>query len=385
MNVPIFPGSSSFTTGSTPFGFYDNDTQFQADADRFTLFAARRLGYPIVEIELQDLNFYAAFEEAITTYGNELYAYQAQENLLSFQGAPTNIPSPNTTLIQPNMAAEIRLADQYGEEAGVGGNVTWYSASITLTPGIQDYDLNVWASASLGISGSNLEIKRVFYEAPPAIVRYFDPYAGTGTGMMQLLDSFGFGGYSPAINFLMMPVNYDIGKLQAIEFNDQIRRSNYTFELINNRLKLFPIPDGGMQKLWLQYIKKSDRNSPYATGASGSNLITNVSQIPYTNPTYSGINSIGRQWIFEYGLALVKEILGYVRGKYSSIPIPNAEVTLNQSDLISAATSEKQALIERLRAYFDGNSRQSLLERKAAEAESLQKELNYVPWTIFIG
>jgi hypothetical protein len=385
MNVPIFPGSSSFTTGSTPFGFYDNDAQFQADADRFTLFAARRLGYPIVEIELQDLNFYAAFEEAITTYGNELYAYQAQENLLSFQGAPTNIPSPNTTLIQPNMAAEIRLADQYGEEAGVGGNVTWYSASITLTPGIQDYDLNVWASASLGISGSNLEIKRVFYEAPPAIVRYFDPYAGTGTGMMQLLDSFGFGGYSPAINFLMMPVNYDIGKLQAIEFNDQIRRSNYTFELINNHLKLFPIPDGGMKQLWLQYIKKSDRNSPYATGASGSNLITNVSQIPYTNPTYSGINSIGRQWIFEYGLALVKEILGYVRGKYSSIPIPNAEVTLNQSDLISAATSEKQALIERLRAYFDGNSRQSLLERKAAEAESLQKELNYVPWTIFIG
>jgi hypothetical protein len=283
------------------------------------------------------------------------------------------------------MAAEIRLADQYGEEAGVGGNVTWYSASITLTPGIQDYDLNVWASASLGISGSNLEIKRVFYEAPPAIVRYFDPYAGTGTGMMQLLDSFGFGGYSPAINFLMMPVNYDIGKLQAIEFNDQIRRSNYTFELINNHLKLFPIPDGGMKQLWLQYIKKSDRNSPYATGASGSNLITNVSQIPYTNPTYSGINSIGRQWIFEYGLALVKEILGYVRGKYSSIPIPNAEVTLNQSDLISAATSEKQALIERLRAYFDGNSRQSLLERKAAEAESLQKELNYVPWTIFIG
>lgn len=385
MNVPIFPGSSSFTTGSTPFGFYDNDAQFQADADKFALFSARRLGYPIVEIELQDLNFYAAFEEAITTYGNELYAYQAQENFLSFQGAPTNIPSPNTTLIQPNMASEIRLADQYGVEAGVGGNVTWYSASLNLTSSIQDYDLNVWASASLGISGSNLEIKRVFYEAPPAIVRYFDPYAGTGTGMMQLLDSFGFGGYSPAINFLMMPVNYDIGKLQAIEFNDQIRRSNYTFELINNRLRLFPIPDGGVTKVWLQYIKKSDRNNPYATGASGSNLITNVSQIPYTNPTYSGINSIGRQWIFEYGLALVKEILGYVRGKYSSIPIPNAEITLNQNDLISAATTEKQALIERLRAYFDGNSRQSLLERKAAEAESLQKELNYVPWTIFIG
>ena len=142
MNVPIFPGSSSFTTGSTPFGFYDNDAQFQADADKLALFSARRLGYPIVEIELQDLNFYAAFEEAISTYGNELYAYQAQENFLSFQGAPTNIPSPNTTLIQPNMASEIRLADQYGVEAGVGGNVTWYSASLNLTSSIQDYDLS---------------------------------------------------------------------------------------------------------------------------------------------------------------------------------------------------------------------------------------------------
>ncbi len=383
-NISIWPGSSSFFPGNTPFGFYDYDLQFQSEADKVALWCSRRLGYPIVDVELQDINFYAAFEEAVTTYANELYAFRIRDNYLTLEGAPTS-STLNNALITPNLANVIKISEQYGAEAGVGGNVTWYSASITLTPGIQDYDLNVWASASLGISGSNLEIKRVFYEAPPAIVRYFDPYAGTGTGMMQLLDSFGFGGYSPAINFLMMPVNYDIGKLQAIEFNDQIRRSNYTFELINNRLKLFPIPDGGMQKLWLQYIKKSDRNSPYATGASGSNLITNVSQIPYTNPTYSGINSIGRQWIFEYGLALVKEILGYVRGKYSSIPIPNAEVTLNQSDLISAATSEKQALIERLRAYFDGNSRQSLLERKAAEAESLQKELNYVPWTIFIG
>jgi hypothetical protein len=385
MNVPIYPGSSSFTTGSTPFGFYDNDTQFQTDADKFTLFAARRLGYPIVDIELQDLNFYAAFEEAITTYGNELYAYQAQENFLSFQGAPINIPSPNTTLVQPNLATEVRLADQYGVEAGVGGNVTWYSASLALSPHTQSYDLSFWASASLGISGSDLEVKRVFYEAPPAIVRYFDPYAGTGTGMMNLMDSFGFGGYSPAINFLMMPMNYDIGKLQAIEFNDQIRRSQYSFELINNNLKLFPIPDGAVRSVWIQYIKKSERNNPYVNGASGSNVITNISQVPYTNPTYSSINSIGRQWIFEYGLAIVKEILGYVRGKYQNIPIPNADITLNQGDLITAATAEKNALIERLRAYFDGNSRQSLLERKGAEADALQKEFQYVPWTIFVG
>jgi hypothetical protein len=383
MNVPIWTGISSFQPGETPFGFYDNDPQFQADADRFATFASRRLGYPIVDIELQDINFYAAIEEAITTYGNELYAYQAQENFLSFQGAPLTIESANNSLPQPNLASTIRLADQYGVEAGVGGNVTWYSASIDLQPGIQDYNLTSWGE-QLGVNVGDLEIKRVFYEAPPAIVRYFDPYAGTGTGMMQLLDSFGFGGYSPAINFLMMPMNYDVQKLQAIEFNDQIRRSQYSFELINNNLRIFPIPGRGVEKLWLQYIKKSDRNNPYVNTGNGG-VITNISQVPYQNPTYSQINSIGRSWIFEYGLAIVKEILGYVRGKYSSIPIPNAEITLNQSDLITAATSEKQALIERLRAYFDESSRQKLLERKSLEADYLNKELNYVPFTIFVG
>ena len=383
MNIPIWPGSSSFQPGETPFGFYDNDPQFASDADKFAIFASRRLGYPIVDIELQDLNFYAAFEDAITTYGNELYAYQAQENLLSFQGASLTIPPANNQLIQPNLAATIRLADQYGVEAGVGGNVTWYSGSIDLTPGVQDYDLTVWAQ-NLGITAGDLEVKRVFYEAPPAIVRYFDPYAGTGTGMMQLLDSFGFGGYSPAINFLMMPINYDLQKIQAIEFNDQIRKSQYSFELINNNLRIFPIPGSFQTKLWIQYIKKSDRNNPYAnTGAGG--VITNVSQVPYDNPVYSQINSIGRSWIFEYALSIVKEILGYVRGKYSQIPIPNAEVTLNQSDLISAATAEKNALIERLRTYFDETSRQKLLERKGAEADALQKELNNVPRVIYIG
>lgn len=383
MNIPIYPGSSSFQPGQTPFGFYDDDPQFQADADKFSLFASRRLGYPIVDIELQDLNFFTAFEEAITTYGNELYAHTAQENLLSFQGSPTNIAPANNQLIQPNLGALVRLSDQYGTEAGVGGTVTWYSASINLTPGVQDYNLTEWAS-NLGIVAGDLEVKRVFYEATPAIVRFFDPYAGTGTGMMQLLDSFGFGGYSPAINFMMMPINYDIQKLQAIEFNDQIRRSQFSFELINNNLRIFPIPDGGITTTFIQYIKKSERNNPYADNGMGS-VITNVSNIPYENPVYSQINSIGRQWIFEYALALVKEILGYVRGKYATIPIPNSEIALNQSDLISAATNEKTALIERLRAYFDSTSRQNLLERKTAEGDALNKDLGYVPFLIYIG
>ena len=338
------------------------------------------MGYPLVEVELQDINFYTALEDAVTTYGNEIYAYQVADNLLSFQGNPLTIAAPNNKLVQENLSNIVLLSNQYGTEAGVGGKVTYYSGSIDLIADQQNYDMNTWA-ISQSISGG-IEIRRIYYESPPAITRYFDPYAGTGTGMMQMLDSFGWGSYSPAINFMLMPINYDLQKIQAIEFNDQIRKSQYTFELVNNQLKLFPIPRNAY-KLWFQYVKLSETRQPYAD-ISGS-VITNVADVPYENPTYSNINSIGRSWIFEYALAISKEMLGYIRGKYSTIPIPGSEVTLNQSDLISAATSEKTALIERLRAYLDTTSRKALLEKKALEAESQQKTINYVPMTIFIG
>jgi hypothetical protein len=381
-NIPIWSGSSTFTPGETPFGFYDNDLQFQVDIDKFAVFASRRLGYPIVEIELQDLNFYAAFEEAITTYGNEIYAYQVAENLLTLQGAPTNVAPGNNELVQENLSNVILLSNQYGTEAGVGGTVSWYTGSLTLTPGVQNYDMKSWAT-SQNIQGG-IEIKRIFYENTPAITRYFDPYAGAGAGMMSMMDSMGFGGYSPAMNFMLMPLSYDLQKFQIIEFNDQIRKSQYSFELVNNMLRIFPIPNGRVDTLRFEYILLSDRNQPYVE-RDGQNIITNASNVPYANPTYTTINSIGRQWVFEYALSIVKEILGYVRGKYSTVPIPGSEVTLNQGDLISAATTEKQALIERLRAYLDTTSRKVLLENKSLEAEFQNKTIAQVPMTIFIG
>jgi hypothetical protein len=381
-NIPIWNGSSTFTPGETPFGFYDNDLQFQVDIDKFAVFASRRLGYPIVEIELQDLNFYAAFEEAITTYGNEIYAYQVAENLLTLQGAPTTTAPGNNELVQGSLSNVILLSNQYGTEAGVGGTVSWYTGSLTLTPGVQNYDMKSWAD-SQNIQGG-IEIKRIFYENTPAITRYFDPYAGAGAGMMSMMDSMGFGGYSPAMNFMLMPLSYDLQKFQIIEFNDQIRKSQYSFELVNNMLRIFPIPNGRVDTLRFEYILLSDRNQPYVE-RDGQNIITNASNVPYANPTYTTINSIGRQWVFEYGLAIVKEILGYVRGKYSTVPIPGSEVTLNQGDLISAATTEKQALIERLRAYLDTTSRKVLLENKSLEAEFQNKTIAQVPMTIFIG
>ena len=403
-NIPIWPGSSSFaavsasyyntpSTGSSPtaFGFYDNDAEFQSDADKVANFCARRLGYPIENVELQDLNFWTAFEEATTVYGNELYAYQVRENMLNLEGLPITTPVLNNTQITPNMGNIIRISEQYGEEAGVGGNTNWYSGSIVLTGSVQDYDLDVWAQQN-GITGSNLEIKRVFYQGVPASATY---YYGGGIGLGA-----GWGGFFGALggvagsaygnNFLVTPLSYNVAAIQEMELADDILLSAYSFEIINNKLRIFPCPTDGDTgtHYWFQYILKNERleNSlASGSGANGAGLVTNVSNVPYTNPIYSQINSIGRSWIFEYTLALTKEMLGYVRNKYSQIPIPGAEVTLNGDTLTTSAQTNKTALIERLRAYFDQTSRQAMLERRAAEADFSQNELNKTPMTIFIG
>lgn len=403
-NIPIWPGSSSFaavsasyyntpSTGSSPtaFGFYDNDLEFQSDADKVANFCSRRLGWPIENVELQDLNFWTAFEEAVTVYGNELYAYQVRENMLNIEGLPISTPPLNNTQITPNMGNVIRISEQYGEEAGVGGNTNWYSGSIVLTGSVQDYDLDVWAQQN-GISGSDLEIQRVFYQGVPASADYY--FAG-GIGIGATFGGFfgglgGVAGYGYGSNWFVTPLSYNVAAIQQIELADTILMSSFSFELINNKLRIFPVPteyDNGIH-FWFQYLLKNERLENSLTsgsGVSGSGLITNVSNAPYANPIYSQINSIGRAWIFEYTLALSKEMLGYVRNKYSTIPIPGAEVTLNGDTLTTSAQTSKDALIERLRAYFDETSRRSMLERRRDEAEFAKSELNNVPMTIYIG
>ena len=380
-NIPIWAGSSSFDPGNTPFGFYDYDEEFRVDADKVAMFVTRRLGYPLVDVELQDISFYAAFEEAVTTYGNELYSYQIRDNQLSLEGSNTAV-NLNNALLASNFEPIIRLTEMYGAEAGTGGNITYYSSSVEMKANQQAYDLTQNIPGGLGQYG--IEIKKVFYESPPASVKFYDPYVGTGMGQMNMMESFGFGGMSPAINFLMMPLNYDLAIIQQIEMSDTIRRSNYSFEIQNNKLKIFPIPTTGSGKIWFEYIKRQDRIDSSVV-SNDTTKVSNVSNTPYTNPTYKNINSVGRQWIFEYSLAISKEMLGYVRGKYGTIPIPDSQVTLNQSDLIAAATAEKTSLLERLRSYFDETSRKSLLERRAQEAEFKQTELKQVPYTIYIG
>ena len=379
-NVTIWDGSATFTSGSsTPFGFYDSDTDFQTDAVKVAKFCGTRLGFPLMDVELQDGNFFACFEEAVSTYGNEVFQYKIRENYLNLEGSSTG-STANKKIINPSLDRVVNISKNYGTEAEVGGFVTRYTGSLAVTQSIQDYNLDAWATAE-GIDGS-IEIRRVFYEAPPAILRYFDPYAGTGTGIQSLMDAFDFGSYSPGVNFLLMPASFDILKVQAIEFNDQIRRSSYSFEVVNNRIKIFPVPKSNYN-LRFEYYKVNDKKA--ASLLDGAELITNVAEVPYSNPTYNHINSVGRQWIFRYTLALAKELLAYIRGKYQVVPVPGSEATLNQADLLTDARTEKESLLTQLKEMLDQTSRQAQLERKANESENLKKTLGDVPMTIYIG
>ena len=393
MNVPICPGSSSVSPGATPFGFYDNDPEFRRDADKVAVFCANRMGYPLVDIELQSGSFYTAFEEAVTIYGNEIWAYIVRDNFLDLEGISI-FDELNETIITPSMKTIVKLTQQYADEAGVGGTIPWYSGSFDIVANQQNYSFEHFMTAS-GITGSayseGIEVKRVFYQEPyPASARYLDPYNGFGFGGVLAAGVMGIGGFGDGLGYLMAPLNYDLAVIQQIELNQQIRLNNYSFEIKNDKLRVFPIPSfndvpsGSVgPQIWFEYIIRQERIN--TSVSQERDKVTNVSNAPYENPTYEFINSVGRQWIFEYTLALAKEMLGYVRGKYSTIPIPNADVTLNQSDLIAAATAEKTALIERLRTYFDETSRMASLERRANEADSKMKELQQVPWTIFIG
>jgi len=381
-NIPIWPGSSSFDSSLTPFSFYDGDTNFQTDAVTTADWCAKRLGYPLIDIELQAANFFLAFEEAVNEYGAQLYNFQIINNFHTLEGNTTG-SNFNNQLITPNLGGVVNISEQYGNETdGAGGDYKVEKGSLNVKKNGQKYDLLENISSS--ISGYEaVYIKKIYHHAPSAINRYFDPYAGTGTGIQSLMQTFGFGNYSPGVNFMIMPIYFDVLKLQAIELNDIIRKSGYHFDIVNNRyLKLFPIPTSDYT-LWFDYVLKSTANAPVKNTAT--NLITDISNVPYTTPTYQFINEPGKQWIRRYALALAKDMLGGVRGKYQSLPIPGSETTLDFGRLLSEAKDEKDKLITELKELLESTTRVKQLERQNEEAELTQKTFYKVPYPIYIA
>lgn len=382
----IYPGSSSFSPGQTPFGIYDSDSDFQTEAPKVALWCARRLGYPIQNIELIDENFYACFEESVSEYGAQVNQFNIRNNLDSVKGKSKATPLTSKLVEGTNLANLISISDGYGTLAGVGGNTDIKKGFITLVPGQQEYNIDtLWAAVSE--SNKRIEIVKVFQEPTPAINRFFDPYSVSGQGTLNLIDEFGFGSYSPAAQFVLMPMFEDMLRIQAIEFNDQFRKSAFSFNIVNGKLRVFPMPTSQnvnlYGKLYFDYFVKDDftNNSTNVT----ANVISDYSDIPYDFMVYSGINDVGKQWVRKYTLALVKEMLGAIREKYSQIPIPGSEISLDGAALRSEAQTEKEALMTQLRETLEELGRTKQFDNRNTEANQHQEMLRKVPLPIYIG
>ena len=383
-NEIIYPGSSSFFSGQTPFGTYDNEYQFQDDAPKVAIWCARRLGYPIQNVELVDENFYACFEESVSEYGSQVNQFNIRNNLDTLKGNPSGTNYSGKLVEGTNLANIIAISDGYGTLAGAGGNTDIKKGYIDLVAGQQEYDLDsLWANVSE--SGNRIDITRVFYEATPAINRFFDPYSVSGQGTLNLIDEFGFGSFSPAAQFILMPMYEDMLRIQAIEFNDQFRKSAHTFNITNNKLQIFPLPtsDNTPKRMYFEYMV---RNEFIANSTSvRDNVVSDYSNIGYDFIPYQTINDVGRQWIRKYTLALAKELLGAIREKYSSIPIPGAEISLDGAALRAEASTEKETLITQLRENLEELSRKTQFENRNNEANQHQEMLRKVPLAIYIG
>jgi hypothetical protein len=382
----IYPGSSSFFPGQTPFGIYDDDYVFQDDAPKMALWCARRLGFPIQNVELQDENFYACFEESVSEYSAQVNQFNIRNDLYSLKGRDTGTNYSGKLVEGSILPHLVQISDAYGTLVGVGGNTEIKKTKITLTEGQQVYDLDTLISV-VSESGNRIDVSKVYFEATPAINRFFDPYSVSGQGTLNLIDEFGFGSYSPAAQFVLMPVFEDLLRIQHIEFNDQIRKSAHTFNIVDNKLTIFPRPTATTistkPNIYIDYFVRKDfiANSTSVK----SNVVSDFSNAGYDFIQYTTINDVGKQWIRKYTLALVKELLGAIREKYSTIPIPGSEISLDGAALRSEAQTEKESLMTQLRETLEELSRKVQFENKANEAKQQQEMLQKVPLAIYIG
>ena len=287
--------------------------------------------------------------------------------------------------VTPSVGASITLSDKYGQAAGLNENYDLKKGHIVLTGSKQDYDLqDIWASVSE--SNRRIEVQRVFNHMPSSITRFYDPYAGS-FDQRQLLDAFGFGNVSPAISFILKPISYDLARANAIETCDLVRKSAYSFELHNNNLRIFPRPlDGDTgSKIYFEYYVKDDVRNTNNENAGLQGGVSDPSNVPYKFITYNSINAPGRQWIRKYTSALAKELLGIIRSKYSSMPIPDGEVTLDGEGLKTEGREEKTQLLEELKEFLESVSLTEKLKAEAEEANAQQEVLAKAPLPIFIG
>ena len=385
----LYVEPTTYTTGQTPHGTYDSDTEYQSDSLTTCKYVASKLGHPVMQLEFNSGSIYACFEEAVSEYSQQINHYNTRNWMWEHYGnssTGSNFSSTGSHQAETSVGGlSFTLSEQYGQAANVGGNATMFTGSITLTGSKQVYD--VLNEASLETTPGNtdkLEIQRVFNELPAAISKFYDPFAGTYDNI-ELLDSFGFGNVSPAVSYILRPISYDLARANAIETNDLIRKSAYSFELINNKLRIFPLPDSkdSGAKIYFHYYVKEDKQG--LTRTYTNSKVSDPSNIPYKFITYSEINSAGRQWIRKYTLGLAKELLGIIRSKYASLPLPNGEVNMDGEALKSEGREEISNALQELKDFLESVSLAEGSRKEQEVAESQQQVLNKAPLKIYIG
>ena len=400
-----------------PFGLYVDtdsdlyDTNFINGASDQVAFTYKKLGGDILDIELTAGNVYASYEEAVLEYSYQINIHQAKNVLSDLLGMSTGTFDHDGQMVggdAKDSAVNLsfprfefnyakRVAEGIGSKAGVGGNLTMYSASFNTTGGVQDYDLQTIISGAstnnyddatgdpvpfAGLVGNKkVRIERVYYRTPQSMWRFYGYYGGLNVvGNLNY-----YGQFSDDTTFEIIPSWHN--KLQAMAYEDHLwtRLSHYSYELHNNKLRIYPQPDGFVTNFWVQFsIEKDgwDEDSDRKFGADG---INNMNTLPFDNVPYKNINAIGKQWIRNYALALSKEVLGQVRGKFGSIPIPGESVTLNASDLLSQAKEEQTALKEELKTVLDEMTYKALAEKDAAMVTAIDTVQQEVPMLIYQG
>ena len=386
-------------TSPTPFGIFDTEKDFQMDADSMVTFVKRKLGDDILSVELTNKQIWMSFEEAALEYSRIVNEYQAKSQLGNLLGNSLNVPSNDDeeydggpqgaegTFPRETLEYLMRKAEPYASHAAVGGSYNVYSGSIELVNGQQDYDIyetmklvdpsdGVEKLATAVFPDQKLRIFEVLHYSPQAAYRFFD----TTSAINYLNNEFAFESFTPETVFYVLPVFEDLLRAQQMDVSNRVRRSNYSYELIGTKLRIFPKPttQGETKNLFIRFGKATDGLAPDIADSSIEG-VSGLHNLPWNNISYAGINSIGRQWIRQYTFALSKEVLGLVRSKFGSIPIPNGDLQLNGGDLLSQAQSEKEKLMTNLKEMLDSMTYDKLLEGQAAEVGNMQTILKAVP------
>ena len=374
------------TTSPTPFGTFDDDSQFQSDADKIVTFVKRKLGDDVLSVELTKKQIWANFEESMFEYSNLVNQYQTKSQLNNFLGLSTGSMSGSENKHpRENLEFLGRFAEPYAMEAGIGGSYNQVSGSIQLVKDQQDYDIYtdlkdgagtvLFTNDTYNAHRSKMRIREVFHYNPTQAYRFFD----TTSAINYLNNEFSFESFTPETIFYVLPVFEDILRAGQLKVSQKVRRSNYSYQIIGTKIRIFPKPtQDDPKKMFLRVSFAPDPLNPSFKDQTIYG-VSNMSNIPFGVLSYSNINSMAKQWMRQYTLALSKELLGMIRSKFGNIPIPGGDLTLNGGDLITQGKAEKEALVTQLSEMLDSMTYDKIVETDTARAENIRKQLSMIP------